>query len=401
MPDGSRLYVEATPAGSLQFVLRRSHSHHHRDHHYHHHHHNDRADILRKELLDRERMLRKLNDSLSRENGALKAAWQACDAERLSLSFSCPWQSKPKPIEPLVWNSQPLSACDRLKLHVKVRVLEQEYRKLSLSWLSLSKSLPSLVSLADEPRHGREHYPVTLWASQSSHEAHPKPRHVPSGVNAHTLALFDAETDEVNIPITACHDPPLSHSGVTELASRGFYDLVIANKRELDRRLRKAYAEREAENLLRIHHQTPGYLTRAPERPPPIQIFNMPTTDPPVELTPIPLAREIRNSRLLIRQLYRLDIILWDQLVSCDSGPSDRPWPAALTQLGTPRSLHRMIMGDQARTSVVDDREQLLQDDLLDTHVPRRPSQDVVAALAPYMASWYGHPVAVLGRVRN
>ena len=103
--------------GTPQFVLKRSHSHHghhhHKHHrHHHHHHHDDRADISRDELsalLERERMLREANDSLSRENSALKANWQACDAELRRLA----------PLVP--------------QLQARVRHLEHENRELRRS----------------------------------------------------------------------------------------------------------------------------------------------------------------------------------------------------------------------------------------------------------------------------
>ena len=118
MPKGDKIWVEMDSSGILpQFVLKRSHSHHghhhhHKHHKHHHHHHDDRADITRDELnalLDRERMLREVNDSLTRENSALKANWQACDAELRRL----------QPIIP--------------QLQAQIRHLEHENRELRRS----------------------------------------------------------------------------------------------------------------------------------------------------------------------------------------------------------------------------------------------------------------------------
>ncbi len=78
MPD--QIYVETTPSGHRQFVVRRHSSHHH----HHHRRSHDRDHITQDEmnnLLERERHLREANEALVRENHALKANWQACDYE--------------------------------------------------------------------------------------------------------------------------------------------------------------------------------------------------------------------------------------------------------------------------------------------------------------------------------
>lgn len=93
----SRQYVvETLPSGRQQFVaLKRSRSHHHHhDHHGHHgHHHRDCANVTVEEwenLVERERNLREVNDSLSRENSTLKTNLYNGDAELRRLQALVP-----------------------------------------------------------------------------------------------------------------------------------------------------------------------------------------------------------------------------------------------------------------------------------------------------------------------
>ncbi|TPX17136.1 uncharacterized protein E0L32_003254 [Thyridium curvatum] len=93
-----KLYVETTPKGRRQFVLKRSHSHNHHHHHHHPKHHSDIYDDddscctseKMNDLLRRERSLRERNEALLRENYALKANWTASDQEVRRLTAWVP-----------------------------------------------------------------------------------------------------------------------------------------------------------------------------------------------------------------------------------------------------------------------------------------------------------------------